>query len=357
MTPVELGHIEEKLGQIWQEKNQTGQIKACLFNLVIYAQEERRAEYLHDIAHSILEKFPCRIIFIQHREGDPDRLDVSVTNEVTTKGNRTIACDELELNVGKDRLNRVPFMVIPHLVPDLPIYLLWGQDPTSDREVLPSLESYASKLIFDSECSANLREFAKEMLTLMDTSKVDVMDLNWAAISGWRDALARVFDHEEAINNLRAIPTLRILYNKKQTQFVRSHDTKAIYFQAWLASRFNWKLKSTALEGAERIIHYTHPSGETKVVLVPDEEAQLPAGELVGVEAIGEGCEYTFMRRSHHPKLLVHATCNDRCELPFTLPIPDIKHRSVFLQEIFFQSINDHYRAMLKAIASYTWEN
>lgn len=356
MTPVELGHIEEKLSQIWQEKNQTGQIKACLFNLVIYAHEERRADYLHDIAHSILEKFPCRIIFIQLNGGDPSLLRVSVANEVTTKGNRTIACDELILNVGAKRLNRVPFMVIPHLVPDLPIYLLWGQDPTGDKEVLPYLESYASKLIFDSECSSNLQGFAKEMLTLMETSKVDVMDLNWATISGWRDAFARVFDTGSAIDNLRVIPELRILYNNKKTQFVRSHETKAIYFQAWLASRLGWKFIEMNMEGAERIIRYAHTSGETTVILVPDEETQLPAGALVSVEAIGSGCEYSFIRRNHQPKLIVHTTCDDRCELPFTLPLLDIKHRSVFMQEIFFQSINNHYRAMLRAISATNWE-
>lgn len=331
----------------------TGQIKACLFNLVVYAQEGKRAAYLKDLEKSILEKFPCRIIFIQAQANDPKMLEVSHNEQ---KENRKFNCEELVIRAGSEMLSKVPFMVIPQLVPDLPIYLLWGQDPTSDQEILPQLKHYATKLIFDSECSINLQSFAKEMLIFMKKLDTEVMDLNWAAISGWRDALATVFDNEELINSLKKSTSINIVYNNQGTEYLRSHETKAIYLQTWLASRLNWKFQSSKLEGNRRISRYKNGGGELVVTLIPEKEEALPAGSIMSFEATYDGCEFQILRKQAQSKVLVHQTQNDRCELPYAVSMPDIKHRSTFMREIFYQAVNGHYRGMLEMIAQSQWE-
>ena len=259
----------------------TGQIKACLFNLIVYAQEEKRTAYLKDLETSILEKFPCRIIFIQFKPDDPKFLEVTMNKDVGM--NRKFYCDELLIRAGSEMIAKVPFAVIPNLVPDLPIYLLWGQDPTSEKEILPRLEKYASKIIFDSECSANLQTFAQEMLTFMKKHDSEVMDLNWASIAGWRDALATVFDNEELINIRKTANSIRITYNKQETEYIRTHETKSIYLQSWLASRLNWKFHSGKMDGDSRVTRYQNTQSETLITLTPKKEEGLPAGAIISL--------------------------------------------------------------------------
>lgn len=354
---VEIGNVEKDLNRYWNEKMAAGEIKACLFNLVIYAHEDRRAAYLREIAHDILEHFPCRIIFIKgDKNPELDHLNISVTSEIIGKDQRKIACDEMMIDVGYQKLSRIPYLVIPHLVADLPIYLLWGQDPTADTDILPSLEKYATRLIFDSECTANLQRFAQQMMSLKKETKAAIMDVNWGHITGWRTAFAKIFDTQSMIDSLQTASTIRIVYNKKQTEYVRNHETKAIYFQGWLAARLGWNYRSMEKKGENRTISYEGSNGPITIELVPDEEPNLFAGALVSISITGKDCEFNIIRKQHHPKISVHVTTKDRCELPFTLSLPDLKKRSVFMREIFYTSINNQYTEMLNTIGPIQWE-
>lgn len=335
----------------------TTQLKACLFNLVIFVTDDQKAAYLNNLAHDILERFPCRIIFIKgDMAPDKDQLNIHVANEIVTKSNKKIPCDEMIIDVGSQKLSRVPFLVIPHLVPDLPIYLLWGQDPTSDNEILPFLEKYATRLIFDSQCTTDLQHFAKEMLILIDTATATLMDFNWAHISGWRDILAKVFNDPESIKRLRHAQNIRIVYNRKKTEFALNNETKAIYLQAWLAARLGWKFTSMQYENGSRFVTYMGPKQEVKIELMPDEETQLLPGAIIRFEIQAEGNEYQIIRKQNLSKVTVHVTTEDRCELPFTLSLPDLTRRSVFMREVFYTAVNVHYKQMLQAIAPIKWE-
>lgn len=340
-----------------KELNTPGQIKACLFNLVVYAQEEKRAAYLQELERTILDKFPCRIIFIEKSANNEELLDVSVNSQIADKVKKKFNYDEILIRAGTKMLARVPFLVIPNLAPDLPIYLLWGQDPTADKEILPKLEEYATKLIFDSECTLSLQGFAKEMLNLMKSRKTDVMDLNWASIAGWRDALAAVFDNKECVEKLKTAPEITITYNEKKTELARNHQTKAIYLQAWLASCLGWEYLSKEFEGNRGKIFYKNETSETVVTLIGEENDSLSAGAIVSFEATHDGYLFQILRRQDRSKVTVHTTRNDRCELPYTLSLPEIKQRSTFMREIFYQSVNNHYKKMLKMIAQCEWES
>lgn len=331
-------------------------MKACLFNLVIYAKEEKRASYLQQLEQTVLERFPCRIIFIQHDSTNPKQLDVAINSQQRNKTNKKFNYDEIFIRAGTEMLSRVPFLVIPNLVPDLPIYLLWGQDPSTEKEILPRLENYASRLIFDSECSSHLKQFATDMIQLMKNRKTGIMDLNWATISGWRDALASVFDTPDCLNLLKTSPVITIVYNKHDTSFVRSPETKAIYLQSWLAARLGWKFVSTKQDPQKRITTYKNSQGETTVTLVADSIESLPSGAIVSFNAVNTDCDFQIQRKNEQSKVIVHTTRCDRCELPYALSLPDIKHRSTFMTEIFFQSINGHYHSTLEMMAQGDWE-
>ena len=171
-----------------------GQIKGCLFNLIVYSQDPYRSIFLKEIVQIVTETFPCRIIFIEcDNQTKKNFLDVTVEEQIVKKDSLVISCDRININCSAKFLNRVPYIVLPHFVPDLPIILVWGQDPSEENEILPYLETFASRLIFDSDSSCNISAFCRKMLSDTTLNKIAVTDMNWASLKSWREILFRNF--------------------------------------------------------------------------------------------------------------------------------------------------------------------
>ena len=60
--------IEVELEKIWDSLQGTNKMRACLFNLIIYAKKSQRMSYLNEMVKKTIEKFPCRIIFATYDE-------------------------------------------------------------------------------------------------------------------------------------------------------------------------------------------------------------------------------------------------------------------------------------------------
>ena len=146
-----------------------------------------------------------------------------------------VACDQIVITSSFQNLKRIPFIVIPHLVPDLPIYLIWGQDPNCDSELLPAFEKFATRLIFDSECTQNMQQFSSQILKKIESIKIDFVDRNWALIGSWRKVLSTAFDPPEKMEALRLSKRIEITYNDRKTDFISQCETQSLYLQAWLS--------------------------------------------------------------------------------------------------------------------------
>lgn len=346
---IRIADIAKELERQWEQQQAENQTRASLFNLILYSHEKRRAANLQDFVGSIIEKFPCRIISIQGDRGSAQNyLRVSVSNIVTSKGEVSIACDQILIEVSASQIARVPFIVLPHLISDLPVYLLWGQDPTRETELLPHFKPYAERLIFDSESMENLPHFSKAILEMMDEWKMEISDFNWIVISSWRDALARIFDSEVKVQNLQEARCLRIAYNGAQTEWIAHPALQAIYLQAWLAALMEWKLENLSLlEGGKAILSY----GRTIVELIPRQDKMTPPGSLLSIEVQSDSENlFHIARRESHPQLIVHVSTQEECAMPFTLPLKDAKKGSTFLREVLYRGAGCHYRQTLAKI-------
>lgn len=352
---LKIPNIEKELNVPPENKKQ---IKACLFTLVIYASTERQVNYFQDLIRSILDKFPCRIIFIHvDAQATLSCLHVKVSTVQTGQGSSqgggtVIACDQILIEVSKDQLFRIPFLVVPHLVPDLPVYLLWGQNPFEEHNIFPHLQSYASRVIFDSECSDDLDLFCKEMQNNLEVLKMDIMDINWALLSNWRDLLTQLFDTSERITQLQNCKSIVITYNHSKTETFQHPEIRAIYMQGWLASCMKWQFHQIEKFTNNVFISYSSNSKPVVIVLAPQTHPELPPGAIVSIE-ITTTTENSFMiiRNSNLPQVLVHVSSLDTCELPFTLPLPNIHRGLSFMKEVFYSSLGDHYLDMLKTIS------
>lgn len=355
---IPIANIESELARLWDDEKNKNRIKACLFNLIIYTHDERRANYMREIVNSILEKFPCRIIFIQgDTNPEHDYLTASVSNASIGKEDSSFGCDQITIKASAKKLKRIPFIVLPHIVPDMPVYLLWGQDPIAENDILPYFLQFANRLVFDSECNNNLKQFSHTMLEKIDTIKAEFMDLNWGLISGWREVMAQTFDTPDRIHQLNFSKVIQIGFNSKKTDFCKNSVIQAIYLQGWLAAQLNWKFLSILITDQSYRINYSNGMNEIILTLSPQDVEELPPGSILGIELSSADDNFFFIsRKQKQSKVIVHISSLEKCELPFTLPLRTLQSGLNFVKEIFYKSNREHYRNMLQMISQVDWK-
>lgn len=324
---------------------------ACLFNLIIYTNEPHRSSFMRGMVLKVMEKFPCRILFIEEKreEKEHDYLTVSTSNAVIEQGGSAVACDLINFDVTPSRLDRIPFVLLPHLVPDLPIYLLWGQDPTDENPIFRPLQKIACKLIFDSESAENLFAFCKKMLHYMEHNAAESMDTQWAALSSWRDIIIQAFDTEQRIELLRRTNKVSIRFNKSTNALFHHPRVRSLFLQGWIAARMGWKYHSTERDGDNLKIHYQSPTGDVEVSLIPEERPELNPGRIFSFyAATADGNATEIVRLPDQSKVAIKVSKADVCDMPYILPIKDLFKSTTFMREVFYQRCSSHYHQMLR---------
>jgi glucose-6-phosphate dehydrogenase assembly protein OpcA len=334
--------------------NQEG-VKACLFNLIVYTHEPRRTTYFNELVKIIRTQFPCRIIFIQ---GNPSSKENYFRIQSKTDCNRNgngFCCDQILIEAAGQDLSRVYFLLLPLFVPDLPIYLLWGQDPTTEFSILPHLEHFATRLIFDAETTEDLQQYSRDMLNRMTSSSTQIIDMDWARTGGWREVLAQIFDSLERYEQLTSAIDVQIHYNDHPSELFFHPEIQSIYLQAWLASRLEWQFQRAEKENGSQLLYYRSADRNHRIQLIAKKDPNFEAEEILGMEVQGEKGYECHIKRLSVDQVKVQASNQFQCELPFILLMPTLRSGRSFMQEIFYQKTSDHYEPMLKFISLVKW--
>ncbi len=329
------------------EKKDLFKQKASLFNFIIYTHEEKRVAYYREIVDTVIKKFPCRIIFVKGNTSDEKD---EFKTEITLKTAGPIACDHIEIHAGGTHLLQVPFYILPHLEPDLPIYLLWGQDPTSESEVLPQLVKFADRLIFDSECTDKIQKFSGKILSSLKSFSCQVLDMNWARLAGWRHVIASAMDSPERIDQLTHANEVTIVYNSHTTDAFSHTETQADYLQAWLATRLGWKYSSSSHDGNSTLLDY---SG-IRIRLTPQKASAFTPGSIISFIVSTEDA-HQFNIERHEDNLrqvVVNISSKEKCWLPITMPILTHTKGPSFIRELLYAHPSYHYNEMLEIISN-----
>jgi hypothetical protein len=284
---VSADQIENELSQIWKKLSAEAKTRASLFNLIVFSRLSKRTDYYRHVVQLIIQKFPCRVLFIS---SDPEHsyLKTSVSVVFPASGEESFACDQIDIGIGGDQWPRVPSILLPHLLPDLPTYLLWTEDPSENHPLFAPLSSFSSRIIFDSESSPSLLKFSETLLSL----PLEVADLNFARMEGWRDLFSVVFDTEESLQTLRSFGQMEIFYNSRETESFCHLKIQAIYLIAWLTCRLKWQLLS--VEPKENLFQFR----EGKILLKGEVWENLNPGVLIGVTV---GKNYRLIRDKKTP--------------------------------------------------------
>lgn len=321
-----------------------------LFNLIVYSPHSSRRPFLQELTKSLVDNFPSRVIFIEQTDAQPD-LVVQVGDAPTEQNRDHVIPCEVLIQTPADKLSKVPFALLPNLVPDLPVALLWDTDPTTEPDILPHLLKFSSRLIFDSESVDNLRQFSQCLVAQADAVAVDIIDLNWARLRGWRDAFDEIFDSPTRIKQASLAKSVKIFYDGRSTPFFRNTQLPALYLQAWLATQLGWQLQKANLSNSAAQVSYTNGSNDIIVELVSLENKDLRPGAVLAVELAGDGYSYTIKQDSNKPYATVHISAQEACELPFSVQIAGPRLKYQFLKDILYGISSRHYLNMLRTLS------
>lgn len=342
---VDPANIEHELLRVWEALAKKNKTRASLFNLIVFTRLSHRTDYFRNIVQKIVEKFPCRTLFISHDPDSPTAYLKTAISVVTPGTDASIACDQIDIGVAGPDLERVPFVILPHLVPDLPNYLLWAEDPSIPHPLFPFFSRLATRIIFDSESASSLLIFAKTILELKQNTGVDIADLNWARTEGWRDLIASTFDSAERRELLKKITLFKIVYNSQQTEFFCHLKIQAMYLLAWISSRLGWKFKK-----ATPALLFAFKEIDAKIQ--PENWKQLGPGTIISVQLhISDDHFFDACRipdESHHVK--IQFSSPEQCYLPYRFVMGKTATGQSLVKEICTKGTSTHYLEMLKEL-------
>jgi glucose-6-phosphate dehydrogenase assembly protein OpcA len=333
---VDPGKIEPELIRLWDHLAKE-KMRACLFNLIVFNQLSPRTSYIRSIVQKVSEKYPCRVLFISV---DPKSSDLKTA--VSIVGDGTIACDYIDIGVGDSEIEKVPFLLLSHLIPDLPISLLWTEDPSIPHPLFDPLSKLANRIIFDSESADSLLSFSQTILKLREERRIDTADLNWARTEGWRDLIASLFRSSKEIKQIKAV---RLTYNNRTTESFCHHKVQAMYLLAWLSSRLKWTFQK-----ASPNLEFTF--AEQKGEIRSSTWEKLGSGTVISIDLATEDEHlYQCARDSkEYHRVSIQISSLEKCELPYQFMLGQTATGQSLIKEIITKGTSEHYIEMLKAL-------
>lgn len=346
--------IEPALTELWDKHNDGTRTRASLFNLILYTKADYRESYLQKIAQNIISRYPCRMIIITEYEKEKEGfLKTFVTDMEPKAGDMSLFCDVINFDVTPDFRERIPFVVLPHLSPDLPVFLIWGANPTVDDALTHELEKVATRTIFDSETVSHMSCFARTLLTKHKEVLNDVGDLNWARLAAWREVMAHSFATPNRLSCLKNAKEITIHYNNEKHSHYAHTKIQAAYFQAWLACSLKWKFETSLSLKEEMRFSYTTEKGPLTVIVQPGNDSEVAPGRILSVEISSYDESHAKLYRSDDDpnKVTIVFSTKSECSLPLHFLLSKESTVKSISHEIYNQSTNQRFIQVLELIA------
>jgi Glucose-6-phosphate dehydrogenase subunit C-terminal domain/Glucose-6-phosphate dehydrogenase subunit N-terminal domain len=214
--PVPLPNVQDTLSALWrlaseqvQEEGDAALARACLWNLVVFHSNPKRArgdsageqDRIETLLEEVTAAVPARVIHLEEwrDEASPapgKEVEAWVTTNClhTETGPHLLCCEQINLaGYGDSGHAHFPALVRAMLVPDIPVGLLWLDDVPRKGRMLGQLLQMSDRLIIDSQRTKD----PASLLAVNDLQRVSpgkVADLGWQRLNPLRHLLADFFD-------------------------------------------------------------------------------------------------------------------------------------------------------------------
>jgi len=240
---VPLAGIDTALNQFWRTQAAIGEqavLRAATLTLIMMAGDEKRYQASHQALPHVMDQHPSRIILVRMIDSEREAgvaAFISAHCRLSDQGGKQVCCEQITLHCPRREKEKLPGILLPLLLPDLPVFCWWPEAMQEDRLFLQSLWRYVDRLIVQTPTETvdwpALRHIAGQMALLNE--QVRITDLTWAAITDWREALAQLFDGEDGAEMLGHLSRLVILIAGAR------FSAASGWLLAWLMTLLHWQ--------------------------------------------------------------------------------------------------------------------
>ncbi|HKX19831.1 MAG TPA: glucose-6-phosphate dehydrogenase assembly protein OpcA [bacterium] len=274
---VDVGAIERELHRLWSsldtETHGAGTAGAhvtriCTLTLLAVAPNGHCVETA-TAADRLATRYPSRSIILDlapHTTGpvpNEGTLTVELALNCHTPGPQrpAVCCEQIVVSASGRALARVPGLVLPLLVPNLPVYLWWPDDvpvahepstgttrpeplPPPEADLLRRLAENADVLIVDSSAMRHPTAGLKAASALAGPLSGGLRDLTWGRITPWRDLIVQCFDPAPMRAALERLDRIKIRAAPGQSE--HAVPIAGLLLGGWLAGRLGWEPAGSA---------------------------------------------------------------------------------------------------------------
>ncbi|MHB8733099.1 MAG: glucose-6-phosphate dehydrogenase assembly protein OpcA [bacterium] len=265
---VDVGAIERELHRLWSSLDESvpgsggtavAQVtRICTLTLLAVVRDGRAADAAA-IAARLGAWYPSRSIVLDLSPAGGDRLAAEIALNCHTPGSPrpTVCCEQLIVSASGRSLARVPGLVLPLLVPDLPVYVWWSGDLPADlrpaamklepassgpeADVLRRLAEVADVLIVDSSAMRRPTAGLRTAAALAAPLSGGLRDLTWGRLTPWRDLIVQCFDPAPMRQVLERLDRIRIRTEPGPAAAEPIDPIAGLLLGGWVAGRLGWE--------------------------------------------------------------------------------------------------------------------
>ncbi len=273
--PVEVNQIEETLRNAWREEaarapEASGSLamRTNVLNLIVQTMNPEGIRQVKAAIEHLGTRHPSRAIIVL---AEPDKEEATlqsyVKHNTQTIGDRRLVFEQVTVVASGEAAKHLPAVVDALLVPELPDFLWWMEQPPFMESRFTRVLDIVDRLIIDSasfvDISGSLKELA-EMSIIPHGAAIS--DFAWERLRRWRELVAQFFDPVDYAPLLGMIETVTIGYEPAGGNRY-SGFTEGLLALGWLASRLGWQIEHRPEREADGAYRWVLRAGERSVTV------------------------------------------------------------------------------------------
>ena len=286
-TAVPIEKIGPALAELWEEfvdtEQETPLGRILTLNLigVVHGSDEKR---VIEARSRLLTRHPCRAFLVLLDESCGEITAEVAAETRVLRSCRQMVLEQVTLRGNPRDLHKLPGLIRPLLVNDIPVHQFWGMELPEAISDLGLFGKLAEQTTVDSSLFADP---PGDLARLRQAGgALHLVDLTWFRLRPWRRGLAEAF---EQFNWTPDVPTTAsIRHTCEPGAQAASH-----LLAHWLDDRLGARTEISSTTGPEACL------------------------EPQRVEMHHGAVHVSVTRRREEPRLVVEVTLEDRCLLPF----------------------------------------
>jgi glucose-6-phosphate dehydrogenase assembly protein OpcA len=218
----ELDELWVSLAHAPGSEEATNVLRACAMTLIVVEEASADPAASTETVAELMRDHPNRAVIVRVRAGTEGLLEHRVTAQCRMPfgGGRQVCCEQIEIDVSEASLPGLTPILLAIAAPDLPL-VVWCRSPRLfGLGALATLFARAGKLIVDSCPLAELASRAGDGLR--------IADLDWTAVTRWREIVAQVFEDPTLLDFVNHIRRVQLFYA------AAAPPAAACYVAAWV---------------------------------------------------------------------------------------------------------------------------